>query len=73
MHLVIYGSEESGLVTINVDGTRVRLKRAAEGNGWVPSDPRQLRELRSRCVHELPSVLALLLAEPESTVRPVTS
>lgn len=71
MHLVIYGSDQQGHVTINGDGVRVRIQKDTEGK-WVANDPRKLRELKARCGKELAEIFEII-TEPESSVRPVTS
>lgn len=61
MHLVIYGSEESGEVTINADGVRVRMRKNKDG-AWCPvegSDNR-LTEVRRSCYVNLGAVLTLI-------------
>lgn len=63
MHLIIWGDEKSGNVTINADGVRVRLKKT-EGGGWEPTDQGKLDEARAACATAVGSVLSLLSTTP---------
>ncbi len=68
MHLVIYGSDSDGSVTVNADGVRVRLQK--KDGSWKATDEARLTEVRSSVARALGTILGLLSAgEPATTTR----
>lgn len=60
MHLIIYGSEDTGKVTVNADGARVTLTKNAETGAWTPSNAGTWEMVRKACGAQLRGLLTTL-------------
>ncbi len=76
MHLVIFGSIDSGKIVVNADGIRVTLMRAP-GGAWSATPSDTFKVLQSGVERDLGPLLALLApvegahvdAEPLTALR----
>lgn len=65
MHLVLYGDDNSGSVTINADGARVRLKKKPDGTWYAVEGEATLESVHRSVFAALGPTMALLAGKPD--------